>query len=213
MLLATCYLLLATCYLLLAAYYFVLCTLYLVLGTWYLLLGTWYLIFGTCCLVLGTWYLVLATCYLLLATYYLIFEQEEYAVSYAKGLRSELPSAGILVIEDVAINERDATSFPPAFQRIREAGTNIILAIVTDLQFGRLFEAAENASLLQPPYAWITPDALTIGVANQVQRSEPELMSGLFNFYSSHYSLLTTHYSLLTTHYSLLTTNRCTGRS
>ena len=74
---------------------------------------------------------------------------EEYTDAYAAGLRSSLPAFGIELVGDQAIDERDATTFAPALDAIRLAGANIVLAIVTDLQGGALFEVAQNASMLQ----------------------------------------------------------------
>ena len=109
--------------------------------------------------------------------------EEEYTVAYAAGLRESLPAAGIRLVEEATINEREQQTFAPALATIKQSGANIILAIITDVQKGLFFEVAQNASMMQPPFVWITPDALTIGSANLAHR--PSVYSGLLNFYSS----------------------------
>ena len=81
---------------------------------------------------------------------------EDYTVAYATGLRLSLATEGIRLVAEAQILERDPTSFRPALVTVREGGANIILAVVTDLQRGVLFEEAYNVSMLEHPYVWIT---------------------------------------------------------
>ena len=117
---------------------------------------------------------------------------DDYANSYARGMRDNSPPNGVQVVATASYTTNDATTYGPACDSLKASGVNVVVVVAWDQDLVQILKTCKSKGLWGEGYAWISGDSASSGASfaagadfGLTQEETASLLNGMLSFFAS----------------------------